>query len=99
MVPSWVQGESAPRGMNCDVETMANNTDHVCQLAGNADHVAIGDDLDGAFGTGQCPYSLVTIANSQEIFPILQYCDFTGDAVNRIASSNWVEFLRKHLLE
>ena len=72
---------------------------HVCQLAGNANHVAIGSDLDGAFGTEQCPYDLVTIADLQKIFPILQYRGFTDDAINRIASGNWIEFLRKHLPE
>ena len=41
MVPNWVRGESTPRGMNCGMEIMANNIDHVCQLAGNANHVAI----------------------------------------------------------
>ncbi len=65
MVPNWVRGESTPRGMNCGMEIMANNIDHVCQLAGNANHVAIGSDLDGAFGTEQCPYDLVTIADLQ----------------------------------
>lgn len=85
MVPNWVRGESTPRGMNCGMEIMANNIDHVCQLAGNANHVAIGSDLDGAFGTEQCPYDLVTIADLQKIFPILQYRGFTDDAINRIA--------------
>lgn len=53
--PIWVRGESTPRGMNCGMEIMANNIDHVCQLAGNANHVAIGSDLDGAFaGISYC---------------------------------------------
>ena len=69
MVPNWVRGESTPRGMNCGMEIMANNIDHVCQLAGNANHVAIGSDLDGAFGTEQCPYDLVTIADLQKDIP------------------------------
>ena len=47
----------------------------------------------------QCPYDLVTIADLQKIFPILQYRGFTDDAINRIASGNWIEFLRKHLPE
>ncbi|MEO3193566.1 peptidase M19, partial [Parabacteroides distasonis] len=49
--------------------------------------------------TEQCPYDLVTIADLQKIFPILQYRGFTDDAINRIASGNWIEFLRKHLPE
>ena len=85
------------------MEIMANNIDHVCQLAGNANHVAIGSDLDGAFGTEQCPYDLVTIADLQKIFPILQYRGFTDDAINRIASgtglSSYGSICRNKLLQ
>ena len=50
MVPNWVRGQSTPESMNCTLEVMIDHVDHICQLAGNALHVAIGSDLDGAFG-------------------------------------------------
>ena len=42
--------------------------DHICQIAGNALHIGVGSDLDGAFGTEQCPYDLDTIADLQNWF-------------------------------
>lgn len=97
MVPGWVRGQSTPKGMNCGMEIMANNIDHICQLAGNSRHVAIGSDLDGAFGTEQCPYDLKTIADLQKIFPILVSRGYDAEAIEKIASGNWIAFLREHL--
>jgi membrane dipeptidase len=65
MVPGWIRGVSQPRTMNCNLETMVNHLDHICQIAGNALQVGIGTDLDGAFGREQCPYDLETIADMQ----------------------------------
>lgn len=71
MVPRWVRGVSDPKTMNCSLEVMANHIDHICQLAGNTNHVGVGSDLDGAFGKEQCPYDLKTIADMQLVFDIL----------------------------
>jgi membrane dipeptidase len=67
MVPNWVRGQSTPRGMNCSMEVMVDHIDHVCQVAGDAMHVGIGTDLDGAFGKEQCPYDLETIADLRKV--------------------------------
>lgn len=67
MVPNCVRGKSTPEGMNCSLEQMLNNIDHICQIAGNTNHVGIGTDLDGGFGTEQCPMDLDTIADLKKI--------------------------------
>jgi len=97
MVPNWVRGVSTPKGMNCNMEIMANNIDHVCQLAGNTDHAAIGSDLDGAFGTEQCPYDLKTIADVQKVFGILKNRGYSDTDLEKIANGNWIRFMRKAL--
>lgn len=97
MVPDWVRGVSTPKGMNCNMEIAINNIDHICQLAGNADHVAIGSDLDGAFGTEQCPYDLVTIADLQKIPVLLKNRGYSDSDIEKIANGNWIRFLRKAL--
>jgi membrane dipeptidase len=97
MVPGWVRGVSTPRGMNCSLELMADNIDHICQLAGNARHAAIGSDLDGAFGTEQCPYDLTTIADIQKVFRILQARGYSEADIAHIAHGNLIAFLRKAL--
>ena len=67
LVPNWVRRESTPHGMNCNLEIVIDHMDHICQLAGNALHIGIGSDLDGAFGKEQSPYDLETIADLQNI--------------------------------
>ena len=67
MVPGWIRGKSDPETMGVSLNLMVNNIDHICQLAGNSLHAAIGSDLDGAFGKEQCPYDLDTIADLQKI--------------------------------
>ncbi len=97
MMPNWVRGVSTPRGTNCSLEIMANNIDHVCQLAGDTRHAGIGSDLDGAFGTEQCPYDLQTIADLQKVPSILERRGYSEEDIERIFSGNFSTFLRKAL--
>ncbi|MCS3554617.1 MULTISPECIES: dipeptidase [unclassified Sphingobacterium] len=97
MVPRWVRGVSEPKTMNCSLEVMANHIDHICQLAGNTNHVGVGSDLDGAFGKEQCPYDLKTIADMQLVFDILSQRGYSEDALDKIAHLNWINFLRNCL--
>lgn len=97
MVPNWVRGVSTPKGMNCNMEIMANNIDHICQLTGNANHAAIGSDLDGAFGREQCPYDLETIADLQKIVGILKNRGYNDEDIEKITNGNWITFMRRAL--
>jgi membrane dipeptidase len=94
MVPNWVRGESTPRNMNCNLEVMVNHIDHICQIAGNALHVGMGTDLDGAFGREQCPYDLETIADMQKVPQLLQKRGYTGADIDNMMQGNWLRFLR-----
>ncbi|MBC3787518.1 dipeptidase [Spirosoma utsteinense] len=94
MVPGWVRGQSTPESMNCDLAKMIDHLDHICQLAGNARHVGIGSDLDGAFGKEQSPYDLETIADLQKIPDLLRQRGYTEDDVQGIMHGNWLRFLR-----
>jgi membrane dipeptidase len=95
MVPNWVRGVSDPKGMNCSLEVMLDHIDHICQLAGNALHVGMGTDLDGAFGREQCPYDLETIADLQKIPALLKKRGYTEDDIENMMHGNWLRFLRK----
>lgn len=95
MVPDWVRGESTPAGMNCSIETIFGHIDHICQLAGNALHVGIGSDLDGAFGREQCPYDLHTIADLQKLKDILAQKGYSETDIANIMHGNWIRFLRQ----
>jgi len=97
MVPNWVRGKSTPEGMNCTMEIMANNMDHICQLAGNTKHAGIGSDLDGAFGTEQCPCDLKTIADLQKVPDLLKNKGYSDEDIENIMSANFINFMRKAL--
>ncbi|MDN3585280.1 membrane dipeptidase [Pedobacter aquatilis] len=95
MVPNWKRGISKPKEMKCNLEVMVNHIDHICQLAGNANHVGIGSDLDGAFGKEQCPYDLETIADLQKVPALFKQKGYTETDVENLMHGNWLRFLRK----
>lgn len=79
------------------LEAMAAHIDHVCQLAGNADHAAIGSDLDGGYGTEQSPADLDTIADLQILDGLLKARGFGDAEIDQIFHGNWLRFFRQHL--
>jgi len=95
MVPNWVRGQSTPISMNCNLEVMVDHLDHICQIAGNTLHVGIGSDLDGAFGTEQCPYDVENIADLQKIPALLTKRGYTTEDIKNLMQGNWLRFLRK----
>jgi membrane dipeptidase len=94
MVPNWVRGQSTPRKMNCNLEVMVDHIDHICQIAGNALHIGMGTDLDGAFGKEQCPYDLETIADMQKVPALLKKRGYTDADIDNMMHGNWLRFLR-----
>jgi membrane dipeptidase len=94
MVPHWEKGKSMPKEMNCSLASIIDHIDHVCQLAGNALHVGVGSDLDGAFGREQSPYDLETIADLQNLITLLEKHGYTTQDITNIMHGNWVRFLR-----
>jgi membrane dipeptidase len=95
MVPGWVKAESDPRKMNCNLDVLINHMDHICQIAGNANHIAIGSDLDGAFGKEQSPYDIETIADLQKIPALLTKRGYSKEDVEKVMHKNWLTFLRR----
>jgi membrane dipeptidase len=71
--------------------------DHICQLAGNSNHVMIGSDLDGGFGKEQCPFDLDTIADLQKLDQILTKRGYSQNDVEKILSKNGIRFLSENL--
>ncbi|SDL65720.1 membrane dipeptidase [Catalinimonas alkaloidigena] len=94
IVPNWVRGKSTPEGMDCSLDRLIDHMDHICQLAGNARHIGIGSDLDGAFGKEQSPYDLETIADLQTIPDKLAQRGYTPEDIKSVMHGNWLRFLR-----
>jgi membrane dipeptidase len=72
---------------------MVDHYDHICQLAGNSLHVAIGSDLDGAYGKEQSPYDLEDISDLQLLNGILAKRGYSHIDIENIFSKNWLRFL------
>lgn len=89
----WVIGETTNE--NVSLATVVDHIDHVCQLAGNAQHVAIGSDLDGGFGREQSPHDLDTIVDLQRIAVILAERGYAAADIDAVMHGNWVRFLRE----
>ena len=97
MVPGWVHGETTPAGAGLTLERMIDHMDHICEIAGNARHVGIGSDLDGAFGNNQTPQDLDTIADLSRLPAMLTARGYSDEDTALIAHGNFVRFL-KHAL-
>jgi membrane dipeptidase len=95
IVPDWVRGESTPTATNCSLERLIDHMDHICQIAGNALHIGIGSDLDGAFGKEQSPIEIETIADVQRIPELLEKRGYSHHDVENIMHGNWLRFLRR----
>lgn len=93
IVPDWVRGESMPSTMGCRLARVVDHIDHICQLAGSASCVAIGSDLDGGFGTEQCPEDIDTITDLTRIGPLLSERGYSDADIEGILWRNAVEFL------
>ncbi len=95
MVPGWEKGTSTPRQMNCGLNAVIDHLDHICQIAGNANHIGIGSDLDGGFGKEQSPYDIETIADLQKLPTLLKTRGYTDEDVQKVMHGNWLNFLRR----
>lgn len=95
LVPNWVRGSSTPQNMNVTLEKLIDHMDHICQIAGNSKHIAIGSDLDGAFGKEQSPMDIETIADLKKISTLLSQRGYKKEDIENVTSKNWLRFLRK----
>ena len=75
--------------------TVAEHIDHVCQIAGDSRHAAIGSDLDGGFGRESSPHDLDTIADVQHLAEALSERDFDDDDIANVMYNNWLRLLRR----
>lgn len=88
LAPNWSLALTPKVRMNAVIDHM----DRICQIAGNARHIAIGSDLDGGYGTEQSPEDLDTIAGLQKIPELLQSRGYSGADIEGVMHGNWLRF-------
>ena len=94
LVPGWVLFKSTPG--NLSLSAVADHIDHVCQLAGNTRHAAIGSDTGG---TNHMPSDLKTTADLHKIAADLEKRGYDNADLDAIFHGNWLEFFRRWLPE
>jgi membrane dipeptidase len=99
LYPGWIRGKTRPEEAGVRLESVIDHIDHICQIAGNSQHVGIGSDLDGGFGKEQSPCDLETIADLQRLEDLLENRGYSGEAIKGILHTNWVEFFLKAWLK
>lgn len=90
--PGWIRGETTPQSANVTLDAYVDQIDYMCQLAGNARHVAIGTDLDGGYGIEQTPKDLDTIADLQKVPDLLRARGYAEPDIEGICHGNWLRF-------
>ena len=93
--PGWVRGKTTPQSVGLTLDDFVNHIDHVCQIAGNAQHAGIGSDLDGAFGREQTPADLDTIADLAKVSELLADRGYPARDIDLITHENFIAFLKR----
>lgn len=79
------------------LDMVAAQMDYICQRAGNARHVGLGTDFDGGFGLQHIPEGLNTIADLQNLTPLLEARGYSSTDIVQLMGGNWIEILRRTL--
>ena len=95
LYPNWQRGVTRPTVVG--IEAVADHLDHVCQLAGDCRHSAIGSDLDGGFGFEQTPRDLQSIVELHRLEEILASRGYGSDDLDAIFYGNWLRKLSEAL--
>ena len=93
----WLLRKNGSRKEEVALDALIAHIDHICQLAGNANHAGIGSDFDGGFGLQSIPRELDTIADLQLVASKLTERGYSESDAANILGGNWLRFLRRHL--
>jgi membrane dipeptidase len=78
---------------------VAAAVDHVCQITGSVNHVAVGSDFDGGFGAESAPAEIDTVADLSLIGPALAERGYGPAEIEAVLAGNWLRLLRRGLPE
>jgi membrane dipeptidase len=94
LLPDWRRGDRKERITLTDV---VRAIDYVCQRVGDAEHVGLGSDFDGGFGSESVPDGMDTVADIGKIATVLAEHGYEQKHIAQIMSGNWERILRRLL--
>lgn len=94
LLPGWANTDD--RAL-VTLEHVLAQIDHICQLTGSAQHVALGTDFDGGFGWPAIPLEMDTIADLQKLDPLMARRGYAAGDIADIFGGNWQRILHQVL--
>lgn len=91
----WLRSNGSRRE-EVPLEALIAHIDHVCQLAGDSLHAAIGSDFDGGFGLQSIPPELDSVADLPLIAAKLIERGYSETDAANVMGGNWLRFLRRN---
>ncbi|MBN4074231.1 membrane dipeptidase [bacterium AH-315-D21] len=79
------------------LEDVVDHIEHVCELAGDTLHSAIGGDTDGQGGAIGAPYDVDTVADYQKISVILGERGWNTADIENVMWRNWQRYFEEFL--
>ena len=70
---------------------------HICKIAGDTSHVAVGSDLDGGFGAESVPAEIDTVGDLNKLGTALSEVGFSDKEVQEVMQKNWLRILERAL--
>jgi len=74
-----------------------NHIDHICQLTGSVENVAIGTDFDGTIGYPEVPQELESVADMPQLASALQIRGYQENEIEKIFGLNWKRIIERIL--
>ena len=92
LIPDFGVGETDPGDL--DLEALVDHIDHVGQLAGNAEHAAIGTDTGNAYHMSS---DYRTGSDLQKLEAMFERRGYSDADIDRVFHGNWLRFFTRWL--
>jgi membrane dipeptidase len=79
------------------LSNVIEHVQHICRIAGDSSHVAVGSDLDGGFGVESAPAEVDTVADLNKLGTALSDAGFSDKEVQQVMQKNWLRILERAL--
>jgi membrane dipeptidase len=79
------------------LSAVVRHIEHICELAGDVQHVGIGSDFDGGFGVEGIPQDINSIADLSSIGSALRAAGWSANDTALVLSGNWARWLHQVL--
>ena len=92
---TWLEAHPIPE---VPLARLADHVDHIRAVAG-IDHVGLGSDFDGGFGSESVPAEIDTVADLGLVGAAMDEMGYADTDIGAILSGNWLRALRAGLPE